>query len=178
MQFVSAQEKQAMEQKREELYKAQIDVQDRIRKAASLGDLSENAEYHFAKEENRNIQRQLAELEAKIKNISVVSNDAVPDNMVFIGHIVKLMDLDDESQMMVRIVGEAQPAAGADITNVSANSPMGEALIKARVGDTVKVRAPRDDGIQDPRNCGIVGLALVVAGFHRHLSSVGRAAVL
>ncbi len=143
MQFVSAQEKQAMEQKREELYKAQIDVQDRIRKAASLGDLSENAEYHFAKEENRNIQRQLAELEAKIKNISVVSNDAVPDNMVFIGHIVKLMDLDDESQMMVRIVGEAQPAAGADITNVSANSPMGEALIKARVGDTVKVRAPR-----------------------------------
>ena len=143
MQFVSAQEKQAMEQKREELYKAQIDVQDRIRKAASLGDLSENAEYHFAKEENRNIQRQLAELEAKIKNISVVSNDAVPDNMVFIGHTVKLLDLDDESEMMVRIVGEAQPAGGGDITNVSANSPMGEALIKARVGDTVKVRAPR-----------------------------------
>jgi transcription elongation factor GreA len=43
----------------------------------------------------------------------------------------------------VRIVGEAQPAAGGDITNVSANSPMGEALIKARVGDTVRVRAPR-----------------------------------
>ena len=62
MQFVSAQEKQALELKREELYKAQIDVQDRIRKAASLGDLSENAEYHFAKEENRSIQRQLAEL--------------------------------------------------------------------------------------------------------------------
>jgi transcription elongation factor GreA len=143
MQFVSAEEKVAMEQKREELYKQQIDVQDRIRKAASLGDLSENAEYHFAKEENRNIQRQLAELEAKIKNISVVSNDAVPDNMVFIGHTVKLLDLDDDSEMMVRIVGEAQPAAGGDVTNVSANSPMGEALIKARVGDTVKVRAPR-----------------------------------
>ena len=58
MQIVSAEEKAAMEPKREELYKAQIDVQDRIRKAASLGDLSENAEYHFAKEENRNIQRQ------------------------------------------------------------------------------------------------------------------------
>jgi transcription elongation factor GreA len=143
MQFVSAQEKQALELKREELYKAQIDVQDRIRKAASLGDLSENAEYHFAKEENRNIQRQLAELEAKIKNASVVSNDAVPEDMVFIGHTVKLLDLDDESEMMVRIVGEAQPAAGGDITDVSANSPMGEALIKARIGDTVKVRAPR-----------------------------------
>ena len=60
MQIVSPQEKAALEAKREELYKAQIDVQDRIRKAASLGDLSENAEYHFAKEENRNIQRELA----------------------------------------------------------------------------------------------------------------------
>jgi transcription elongation factor GreA len=144
MQLVSAQEKAALEKKREELYKAQIDVQDRIRKAASLGDLSENAEYHFAKEENRNIQRQLAELESKLKNVSVVSNDAVPDDVVFIGHTVKLLDMDDESEMLVRIVGEAQPAAGGgDITNVSANSPMGEALIKARVGDTVKVRAPR-----------------------------------
>jgi transcription elongation factor GreA len=143
MQLVSAQEKATLEKKREELYKAQIDVQDRIRKAASLGDLSENAEYHFAKEENRSIQRQLAELEAKLKNVSVVSNDAVPADMVFIGHTVKLQDLDDDSEMLVRIVGEAHPAPSADITNVSANSPMGEALIKARVGDTVRVRAPR-----------------------------------
>jgi transcription elongation factor GreA len=144
MQLVSAQEKVTLEKKREELYKAQIDVQDRIRKAASLGDLSENAEYHFAKEENRSIQRQLAELEAKLKNLSVVSNDAVPEDVVFIGHTVKLLDTDDDSEMLVRIVGEATPTpAGGDITNVSANSPMGEALIKSRVGDTVKVRAPR-----------------------------------
>src|SRR5580704_8428574 len=112
MQFVSAHEKVALEQKREELYKAQIDVQDRIRKAASLGDLSENAEYHFAKEENRHIQRQLAELEAKLKNVSVVSNDDVPENVVFIGHIVKLMDLSDDSEQLVQLVGEAQAPSG------------------------------------------------------------------
>ncbi len=143
MQFVSADEKVALEKKREELYKAQLDVQERIRKAASLGDLSENAEYHFAKEENRSIQRQLAELEAKLKNVSVVSNEDVPDNVVFIGHTVKLLDLDDESEQLVRIVGEATPGSGDDVLPVSVNSPMGEALIKARVGDTVKVRAPR-----------------------------------
>jgi transcription elongation GreA/GreB family factor len=51
MQIVSAAEKAELEKKREELYKAQLDVQERIRKAAALGDLSENAEYHFAKEE-------------------------------------------------------------------------------------------------------------------------------
>jgi len=144
MQIVSPAEKAAMEKKRQDLYDQKIDVQDRIRKAASLGDLSENAEYHFAKEENRNIQRQLAELEAKIKNLAVVSNDAVPEDMVYLGHTVKLLDLDDDSEQLVRLVGEAQPpSANDDVLPVSVNSPMGEALMKARVGDTVKVKAPR-----------------------------------
>src|SRR5579872_6540125 len=144
MQIVSAEEKAALEVKREELFKSQIDVQERIRKAAALGDLSENAEYHFAKEENRNIQRELAELEAKIKNLSVVSTEHVPEDMVYLGHTVKLLDLDDDSEQLVKLVGEAQPASGdADVMPVSVNSPMGDALLKARVGDTVKVKAPR-----------------------------------
>jgi transcription elongation factor GreA len=144
MHFVSHAEKVELEKKREALYKAQLDVQERIRKAASLGDLSENAEYHFAKEENRSIQRELAGLEAKLRNVSVVTTDDVPENVVFIGHTVKLLDLDDDSEQLVMIVGEAQaPKADSDILPVSATSPMGEALIKARVGETVKVRAPR-----------------------------------
>ena len=144
MQIVSPQEKAELERKREELYKSQIDVQERIRKAAALGDLSENSEYHFAKEENRNIQRQLAELEARLRSVSVVATDNVPEDVVFLGHTVKLLDLDDDSEQMVRLVGEAAtPDANSDIMPVSVNSPMGEALMKARVGDTVKVRAPR-----------------------------------
>src|ERR1700710_366680 len=144
MQFVSAEEKATMERKREEMYKAQIDVQDRIRKAAALGDLSENAEYHFAKEENRSIQKELVDLENKLRNLSVVSNEHVPDDMVFLGHTVKLLDLDDDTEQMVRLVGEAQPAGAADdVLPVSVTSPMGDALMKARVGETVKVKAPR-----------------------------------
>ena len=144
MRMVSAQEKVALEKKREELFQRQIDVQDRIRKAASLGDLSENAEYHYAKEENRNIQRELAELEAKLKSVSVVSTENVPENVVFLGHTVKLLDLDDDTEQLVRLVGEALPqAAGDNVLSVSVNSPMGDALLKARVGETVKVKAPR-----------------------------------
>src|SRR5690349_21051622 len=144
MQMISPKEKVELEKKREELYKAQIDVQERIRKAAALGDLSENAEYHFAKEENRNIQRELAELEAKIRNLAVVSTENVPEDVVFLGHTVKLLDLDDDSEQLVRLVGEAQPPSGdSDVLPVSVNSPMGEALMKARVGDTIKVKAPR-----------------------------------
>src|SRR5271169_679132 len=100
MQFVSQSELTELERKRQELYKAQIDVQERIRKAASLGDLSENAEYHFAKEENRSIQKQLAELEAKIRNAAVVSTDNVPDGIVFLGHTVKLLDLSDDTEQL------------------------------------------------------------------------------
>lgn len=144
MQFVSAEEKTQMEKRREALYKAQLDAQDRINKAAALGDLSENAEYHFAKEENRSIQKELAELEAKLKNVSVVSNEHVPEDVVFLGHTVRLLDLDDDSEQLVRLVGEVGAAASdGDIMPVSANSPMGDALMKARVGDTVKVKAPR-----------------------------------
>src|SRR5687768_4148518 len=144
MQIVSPQEKAELERKREELYKSQIDVQERIRKAAALGDLSENAEYHFAKEENRNIQRQLAELESKLRHVAVVSNEGVPEDMVFLGHTVKLLDLSDDSETVVRLVGEAQPPSGdSDILPVSVNSPMGEALMKSRVGETIRVKAPR-----------------------------------
>ena len=144
MQIVSAEEKAQLEKKREELYKSQIDVQERIRKAAALGDLSENAEYHFAKEENRSIQRELAELESKIKNLAVVDTGNVPEDVVFLGHTVKLLDLDDDSEQLVRLVGEAQaPSADSDVLPVTVNSPMGEALMKARVGETIKVKAPR-----------------------------------
>ena len=144
MQLVSAEEKAALQLKREELYKLKVDVQDRIRKAASMGDLSENAEYHFAKEENRTVERQIVDLENKLRSLAVVTNDDVPDNVVFLGHTVKLLDLSDDTEQLVRLVGEAQPPSGSsDVLPVSATSPMGDALLKAHVGDTIKVKAPR-----------------------------------
>lgn len=144
MQIVSAEEKAQMEKKREELYKLQLDVQERIRKAAALGDLKENSEYHFAKEENRSVQRELAALELKLRHVAVVSNADVPEDVVFLGHTVKLLDLYDDSEQIIRLVGEAKADTGDDnIMPVSVNSPMGEALMKARVGETVKVKAPR-----------------------------------
>ena len=144
MQMMSADEKAVLEKKRQELFDLLIEIQERIRKAAALGDLSENAEYHFAKEENRAVQRQLAELESKLKNAAVVSNDDVPEGMVFLGHTVKLLDLSDDTEQLVRLVGEVQPPSGdSDILPVSATSPMGDALMKARVGETIRVKAPR-----------------------------------
>jgi transcription elongation GreA/GreB family factor len=67
----------------------------------------------------------------------------VPEDVVFLGHTVKLLDLSDDSEQLVRLVGEASGAGSGDVLDVSVNSPMGEALMKQKVGDTVKVRAPR-----------------------------------
>ena len=144
MQIVSAEEKAALEASARSCTRPRSTSRSASARPPALGDLSENAEYHFAKEENRNIQRELAELEVKLRNVSVVDTDNVPEDMVFLGHTVKLLDLDDDSEQLVRLVGEAgTPDANDDVMPVSVNSPMGEALMKARVGETVKVKAPR-----------------------------------
>ena len=143
MQYVSTEEKQKMERKLEAMRVNKIEVQERIRAAAALGDLSENAEYHFAKEENRKVEQEIGELEAKIKNVAVVNADDVPADMVFLGQTVRLLDLDDETETLVRIVGEVEDTGDDDVLVVSSSSPMAEALLKRKVGDKVKVNAPR-----------------------------------
>lgn len=140
--MVSPTEMAELKRKLEELRRSKIDVQDRITKAANLGDLSENAEYHFAKEENRIIERELKDLEKKITTVAVVDSDSVPEGMVFLGHTVRLLDLDDNSESLIKLVGEAGPAIDG-VMQVSISSPMGDSLMKTRVGDVVRVRAPR-----------------------------------
>jgi transcription elongation factor GreA len=144
MQYLSAAEKQKLDERLEELRRQKVAVQDRITAAAGLGDLSENAEYHFAKEENRKIERELVDLQNKLKSVVVADADDVPEGMVYLGMTVRIRDTDDGEELMVRIVGEAgAPEAESDVQDVSATSPMGDALMKARVGDTVTVKAPR-----------------------------------
>jgi transcription elongation factor GreA len=144
MQYLSAAEKQRLDDRLEELRRQKVAVQDRITAAAGLGDLSENAEYHFAKEENRKIERELVDLQNKLKSVVVADAADVPEGMVYLGMTVRIRDTDDGEEMMVRIVGEAgAPEAEGDVQDVSVTSPMGDALMKARVGDTVTVKAPR-----------------------------------
>ncbi len=144
MQYLSAEEKAKLDSRLEELRKTKVEVQGRITAAAALGDLSENAEYHFAKEENRKIESELAELTKKLRDVVVADADDVPDDMVFLGSTVKVRDTSDGEEMLVRLVGEAgAPDAEGDVQDVSATSPMGDALMKSRIGDKVSVKAPR-----------------------------------
>ena len=144
MQYLSTEEKRKLDARLEELRRQKVEVQERITVAAGLGDLSENAEYHFAKEENRKIEREIGELEGKLRDVVVAGDDEVPDDMVFLGSTVRLRDPGDGEELTVRLVGEAEvPDADSDVQPVSAGSPMGDALMKSRVGDVVSFKGPR-----------------------------------
>jgi transcription elongation factor GreA len=82
-----------------------------------------------------------------LKNAQVVDESNVPDDIVFVGATVRLAEVDDDGDEIdedtYRLVGESSGNFDMEVIEVTANSPMGEALMKARVGETVKVDLPR-----------------------------------
>jgi len=143
MDFITPQEKTDLEAKLQDLIAKRPVITRRIAEARALGDLSENAEYHAAREEQGFNEAAIRELEKRLKDSNVIDNLEVPEDMVFLGATVKLRDLDDEDEDLYRLVGESSGNFDLDVIEVTTNSPMGEALMKARVGETVRVDLPR-----------------------------------
>ncbi len=113
------------------------EVAQKIKEARELGDLSENAEYDAAKDEQRDIEARIEELEKIVKNAEVVVEEDVDSKKVNIGCVVKLLDVEFDEEIEYKIVGssEADSLAG----KISNESPVGKALIGAKKGSTVKV---------------------------------------
>ena len=108
--------------------------------ARDHGDLSENAEYHAAKERQGQIEARIAHLEGVISRAEVIDPSRLSGDRVKFGARVTLADVDSGEERQYRIVGaeEADPAAGT----VSVASPIARALIQHEVGEEVRVRAP------------------------------------
>ncbi|MDB5650549.1 MAG: greA [Hyphomicrobiales bacterium] len=111
-----------------------------IAEARSHGDLSENAEYHAAKEAQTHNEGRIAELEDKLSRAEVIDVSKLSGNTVKFGATVTLVDEDTEEEKVYQIVGETE----ADVKGgrVSITSPIARALISKKVGDTVEVIAP------------------------------------
>lgn len=114
-----------------------IDVAEKLKEARAQGDLSENAEYDAAKEEQAEIEARIAELENMLKNAVVIDAEDVQIDIVKPGHRVKLYDYAFEENVEYLIVGsaEADPLNG----KISNESPVGEALLNHKAGDEVEV---------------------------------------
>lgn len=114
------------------------EVAQKIKEARELGDLSENAEYDAAKDEQRDIETRIEELEKILKSVEVVDEDEVDLNVVSIGCRVKIKDLEFNEELEYKIVGSSE--ANSLKGKISNESPVGKALIGAKKGKTVTVQ--------------------------------------
>jgi len=143
-QMVTKEEKAKLEQDLKNMVDKRPVIAKAIAEAREKGDLKENADYHAARDEYAFNESQIKHLEARLKSLMVVDTSAIPEGMVFLGSTVKLKDLNSGDTEIVRIVGEVGKIdPDSEIMEVSAKSPLGEALARARVGDTVNVNVPR-----------------------------------
>jgi len=119
------------------------EVADRIKVAISFGDISENAEYDEAKNEQAQVEERIIKLESMIRRAVIIDESTIDSNVVTIGSIVKVNDMDFEEEVEYTIVGsaEADPYEG----KISNESPVGKALLGRTIGDIVDVQVP--DGV-------------------------------
>ena len=143
MDFITAQEKKTLEQRLEGLINNRPVISQRIAEARAQGDLKENAEYHAARDEQGLAEAEIRRLGQRLKSAQVAEDVDIPDDMAFVGSVIRLKDLDDDTDDLYKLVGEASGNFDADEIEVTAASPMGESLLKARVGDVIKVDLPR-----------------------------------
>ena len=113
------------------------EVAKKIKEAREQGDLSENAEYDAAKDEQRDIETRIEEIEKILKNVDVVDEDEVDLETINIGCRVKIRDMEMKEDLEYKIVGSTE--ANILKNKISNESPVGQALIGAKVGQTVKV---------------------------------------
>ncbi len=111
-----------------------------IEEARAHGDLSENAEYHAAKEQQSFIEGRVIELSSKVSRAQIIDTSTMSGKTVKFGATVTVVDDDDESEMKFQIVGEDE--ADIKAKRLSVSSPLARALIGKQVGDEVEVATP------------------------------------
>lgn len=113
------------------------DIAQKLKEARAQGDLSENAEYDAAKDEQRDIEARIDELEKILKNAEVVDEDEIDLDKINIGCQVKILDMEYNEELEYKIVGSTE--ANSLKGKISNESPVGMALIGKKIGDVVDV---------------------------------------
>ena len=117
-----------------------IEVAERIKQAIAFGDISENSEYDDAKNEQAFIEGRIQELEQKLRNVEVISEEKKSKSVVTMGCKVVVRDMELGEDMEYTLVGTAE--ADPDAMRISNESPVGAAILGQRVNKVVEVQAP------------------------------------
>ena len=117
-----------------------VDLPREIARARALGDLSENAEYHSAKERQSFVDARLSQLKSRMRDLAMVDFSKIPHDKVGLGSQVVVLDVNKDLEVTYKLVTSEE----ADATNgkISTTSPIGRGLIGKVVGDTVKIAIP------------------------------------
>jgi transcription elongation factor GreA len=115
-------------------------ILEAIEEARQLGDLKENAEYHAAREDQANINKRIAELEDMITRAVVLDPSTLPHDKISFGSTVTLIDLDDESEVVYKIVSSMD--SNPDLGHISFHSPLAKQLLGKEEGDEVNAQLP------------------------------------
>ena len=117
-----------------------IDLPREIAKARAHGDLSENAEYHAAKERQGHVNMRLGQLRARLRELSMIDTSRIPRDRVGLGSKVVVMDMDKGEEATFHLV----TSEDADVNHgrISTSSPIGRGLVGKKVGDTARIQIP------------------------------------
>ena len=126
-------------------YELRNELPKEILKARAHGDLSENAEYHAAKERQAFVNAKLGQLQARLREFSMIDFSKIPHDRVGLGSQVVVLDLTKDEEYTYNLVTTEE----TDVANgkISTSSPIGRGLLGKRVGDTVKINIP--DGTRE-----------------------------
>ena len=143
MELVTKAEKETLEARLRVLVENRPKIAQVIAEARALGDLKENGDYHAAREQQGIEEAEIRRLQDRLANVSVVDESLRSAGIVFIGAMVKIREAGSGEVEVIKMVGEFSGAVSEDFLEVTGTSPMGEAMMKARVGEVVSVRTPR-----------------------------------
>ncbi|MFL5330657.1 MAG: transcription elongation factor GreA [Gemmataceae bacterium] len=118
-----------------------LEVTKRVATARAMGDLSENAEYHAAREDQGMLQARINELKSKLSRAHIIDRSQLPTDSVVFGSKVKVLDIDfdDEEEFVLVGPGEDDP----DNNKILTTSPIGQGLIGLKVGETAEIDVPK-----------------------------------
>lgn len=145
MDYITPDDKLRLEQELKDRNAMRKVLSERIGVARALGDLRENADYHAAKEDQGLNEAKIRQLEARLATAVVADSASMPPDVVFLGATVKLRDIESESEELYKLVGETTSDFDADYVEVTPTSPMGMALMKARLGEVIRVDLRRGE---------------------------------
>lgn len=117
-----------------------VELPREILKARAHGDLSENAEYHAAKERQGYVNARLGQLQARLREISMIDMSRIPHDRVGLGSTVVVLDVDKDEQIRYQLVTSEEVDVSKGM--ISTSSPIGRGLLGKQVGDSVKIQIP------------------------------------